>query len=269
MRFFLLGLIALAACTNGGNSNCDNCDTTTVGTDTDSGDTCNSCGDDTGNPAETSYVTVQVFVPTEADIVSCHAQLDGPQDYAFDTVDENGDPIVMPVVVGDYTVKVGDPASLTSYGASIHTASDGSMSIAPADASANVVAATELEPQVVTIDNIPYFSGVYSCGYDEYVYDPDMPDFKSGAPRHLGDWTVSVEVQADGKVEAIDNASEFSVLTLHSYFIVMADNTLDVVFYEDDGETVSIEGSEITPTTFAATIIDTDFGVVMDLLCTQ
>lgn len=270
MRFFLLGLIALAACTNGGN--CDSCNNTNVGTDTDSGDTtCDSCnGDDTGTPpAETSYVQIEVFVPTEDDIVACHAELTGPEAYAFDTTDENGDPVIVPVLVGDYSLKDGDMANLTSYGTAIHTASDGSLSIAPADASANVVAATETDPQIVTVDNIPYFAGVYSCGYDEYTFDPDTADHKSGTPRHLGDWTTSVEVQADGKVEAIDNASDFSVLTLHSYFIVTADNTLDAVFYEDDGETVSVEGSEITPTTFAATVIDTDFGVVMDLLCTQ
>lgn len=261
MRLSIMGLIALAAC-NGGNDSDSN-----IGTD-DTG-ACEGCGDDTGNPAETSYVQIQVFVPTEDDLVSCHAQLDGPEVYAFDTVDRDGNPIVKPVLVGQYSLKVGDPDHVTSYGATIHTATDGSLSIAPADASANVGAATESAPQVITVDNIPYFSGVYSCGYDEYAYDPDMPDFKSGEPRHLGDWTVGVEVQGDGKVQAIDDSSEFGVLTLHSYFIVTVNNTLDVVFYEDDGETVSIEGSEITRTEFAATIIDTEYRTVKDLLCAQ
>lgn len=259
MRLCILGFIALAACTNGGNSN--------VGTDDTAG--CEGCGDDTGAQTQTSFVSVEVYVPSEVDVVSCHAELTGPEAYAFDTVGEDGNPIVKPVLVGDYTVKVGDPANLTSYGTSIHTASDSSMSIAPADASANIGVATELEPQIVAIDNIPYFAGTYSCGYDEYAYDPDMPDFKSGEPRHLGDWTVKVEVQANGKVEAIGDSSEFGVLSLDSYFIVMPDNTLDVVFYQGDAAGMSLGYSQIDVSSFAATVIDTNYQVVEDLLCTQ
>lgn len=264
MRISILGLLALAACTNGGN--CDSDCNTTVGTDTDSGDTCDSCGDDTGNPAETSYVTVQVFVPTEADIVSCHAQLDGPQAYAFDTTDGNGDPIVMPVVVGDYSVEVGDPANLTSYGASVHTASDGSLSIAPDDAQANVGVATESAPQVVTVDNIPYFQGVYSCGIVVFDYDPDTADHKSGTGRDLGAYTYSVEVDANGKIDSPDG-STFGVLPLNSYFVVTGENKLKAVFYQDDPEEMSIGASEITTTSFAAVVNDPKFGFVYDLDC--
>lgn len=261
MRLFLLGLMVLAACTNGG-SNCENCNT--VGTDDTAA--CEGCGDDTGNPGELSYVQVEVYVPTEVDVVSCHAELTGPEAYAFDTVDRDGNPIVKPVLVGDYTVKVGDPANLTSYGASIHTASDGSMSIAPADASATIGAASETEPQIVAIDNIPYFAGTYSCGYDEYAYDPDTADHRSGTPRHLGDWTTSVEVDANGKIDAADG-SYFSVLPAGSYFTVTPENGIDAVVVGDRNVTVS--AGEITKTSFAVTIIDTDYRVVEDLLCTQ
>lgn len=250
MSLFLLGLLALAACTNGGN--------------------CDNCGDDTGaHPVETmSYVQVQVFVPTEDDIVSCHAELSGPKTYAFDTTDENGDPVIIPVLIGDYAVKVGDQKNMTSYGTAIHTATDGSLSIAPADAQANVVAATEAEPQVVAVDNIPYFGGVYSCNTVVFTYDPDTAGHKSGTGRDLGSFTYSVEVQANGKIESADG-SEFGVLTLNSYFVVTADNELDVVFSQDDAGMMSISGSQITATSFGATVIDTHFQVVADLLCTK
>lgn len=267
MRFFLLGLIALAACTNGGN-NCDTCDNT-VGTDNqDSGDTtCDTCGDDTGTPpAETSYIQVQVFVPTEADIVACHAELTGPEAYAFDTTDENGDPVIVPVLVGDYSLKDGDMANLTSYGTAIHTASDGSLSIAPADASANVVAATETDPQIVTVDNIPYFRGAFSCDIVVFDYDEDAPDHKSGSGRDLGSLTYSVEVQADGKIDSPDGSS-FGVLPANSYFVTAPDNGIEAVIVGEYN--VTIGGSEITNTAFAATIVDVDFRVVEDLFCTQ
>ena len=270
MRLFLLGLLALAACTNGGNSDCDSCDTTTVGTDTDSGDTCDTCGDDTGTqPAETSYVQVQVFVPTEADIVACHADLSGPTEYSFDTTDENGDPVVMPVEIGAYTVKDGDSANLTSYGTMIHTASDGALSIAPADASANVVAATETEPQVIAVDNIPYFRGVYSCDIVAFTYDPDTADHKSGTGRDLGAYTYSVEVQANGKIDSPDG-SEFGVLPADSYFLVTPENEVSVMITADhEDDEISVNSSLITATSFEASVINVSFANVEDLACHQ
>lgn len=262
MRLFIIGgFIALAACNNGGN--CDNCDTNT-GDDTNA---CEGCGDDTGTPAEMSYVEVQVFVPTQDDIVSCHADLTGPPDYSFDTVAENGDPVVMSVQTGTYSVEVGDADHLTSYGSPIHTAADGAMSIAPADTQAKVEAATESAPQIVAIDNIPYFRGTFSCSHDEYTYSPDTSDHKSGTGRHLGDWTVNVEVRADGGIEALDDASEFGVLPADSFFLVTPGNEITAEIIGNHNITIGF--SQINIDSFMVSVIDTDLGVVEDLTCQQ
>jgi hypothetical protein len=182
---------------------------------------------------------------------------------------ENGDPVVMSVQTGTYSVEVGDADHLTSYGAPIHTAADGSLSIAPEGASAVVKAATESAPQVIVVDNLPYFRGTYSCNIVVFDYDESSADHKSGTGRSLGAITYPVEVQADGKVES-SNGSEFGVLPASSYFLVTPGNEISVVVtadHEDDG--ISVSSSQITATSFAASVINVSFATVEDLTCHQ
>lgn len=102
MRLSILGLIALAACNNGGN--CDSCNTT-VGTNQDSGDTtCDSCGDDDTAPAADGYLNVRAVVNGSNE--PTNIIIDGK------VVGSSGTDIPLPP--GTYTFYVGDDPAVTS-----------------------------------------------------------------------------------------------------------------------------------------------------------
>lgn len=119
MRFFLLSLLALAACNNGGNSDCDNCgvDDTSV---------CEGCGDDTGTQTMGGFTAPWVDLLGSEE--SCTSNLTAASvSYLVSTGTTEE------VKATDYVVTFGDAskATVASAGLPIHTSSDGTMGITP------------------------------------------------------------------------------------------------------------------------------------------
>lgn len=235
--FWSLGLLALAACNNGGE-------------DIDSGDI-----------EATGSATVTVNVTRLGESLNTSVAFIGHDEY---TTTSGTETIV--AAPDAYTVVAGDSAYTAQFGFPIVTDDEG-------EYWAMTPAALEVEDGENATDTYALFNlfepGDYTCKYDKYAYDASAENKKGKLQRTRDDFDpVHISVSNDGKVETEDEDENWDVVGRAEDYVQVEEDHLVLVLVGDKAPSY-ITTSQIGKRSFSLTVVNESYLNVADVTCDQ